>query len=208
MKRTALAIIALLALGPCATADTFRVTSGLIEQIGTAVDTISLVGSGFTASGDINIGPGVCRDALSVPEGFPIMGCAGNNWIGGSVDITQGTVSKNVGFGFDWMVWVTQEVIVPTGTGTQTITEPATFSSLTGCVNELFFPDCSPTTLVLPSEVLFSVTFTNDASGYQVLSESYTFTIPEPGTILLLGVGLLGLVFVGRKHFSPAQANS
>lgn len=193
MKK-AYAVVLFLILAPICSADTFQVASGTFDAL---TENLSLTGADFTALGSLYIA-GTCRDAYNLP-GSPIMGCAGQNWLAGLVTITQGGSSETIGFLFDWMVTITQDSIQPVSS--QTITEPATFSDLTGCVNEIEFPHCSPITLRMPSNVEFSVTFGPDAS---VESETYTLIdppidAPESSELAMLGIGF---VFVAIRWCS------
>jgi hypothetical protein len=201
MRKT-LWIFVLLVFVPRANGDSFQVTSGVFQPFGATGENLSLSGNGFTATGNINIGPGACwPDYL---PGDPIKGCAGINWVGGGiVTIKHDGVSEQVGYGFDFMIGISQADMFLSGATQATLSEAASFGTLTGCVDEIHFPDCTRISLVFPQDVWFTISLVQDplSGGYNVTSETYAFTTPEPdtGVLLLTGVGLFG--FVTRKHF-------
>jgi hypothetical protein len=196
MKRAALAILAVLAFGACARADTYDVTSGFFQPIGAAGDNISLSGDGFTATGDISLAPISCHSSFL--PGQPIAGCL-STWVSGLVTVAHDGVAEPVEYGFDWMLTFSQADMFFSGPTEAILSEPATFGPLTGCVDEIHAPDCAPTTLEMTGDILLTIALVQDpvTGGYDVTSEEYTITAPEPRTLPLLGVGLLGLMGLG-----------
>ena len=211
MKRTALAIIALLALGPCATADTFVdfvVTSGSISLPAGAVTLsgFTLSGDPFTATGSIHVSP--CQ--LDFGPGEAITPCgreaaAGGDLFTGGLLITVDGVVQQIGLGNgdDFPLLFTAAPLFLSGPTQATLIEPVGVG-LFGCYPLICvtgpFPGEVGVSFSIPGPELLTVDLVGDGSSYSVTSEVVTITAPEPGTILLLGAGFVGLGMVNRRR--------
>jgi len=189
-----------LLLVPVLRADTLQVTSGVIN---TFSDTATFYGNGFTATGTINIGPGACHPDF-IP-GNPI-GCGGANWVSGSLTVIGNGTTHEVNFGNNYEIIISQaDVFLPPGISQGTFSEPVTISSLSGCNSPGIFPECSSgtTTFVFPTTALFTVSVVWNAQQgeYDVTSESYSFPAAEPGSLVFLAAGLVGLVLLVSTKF-------
>jgi hypothetical protein len=198
MRKT-LWIIALLVFVPHAKAETFQVTSGFFQPIGAAGDNISLSGDGFTANGNIYLAPVACRGNFL--PGQPITGCAERS-VTGLVTLIHNGVEEQLEYGFDWNLPIGQASMLLSGVTQATLSETATFGPLTGCDNAAVFPACADTTFVIPGDALFTISLVQDpfSGGYDVTSEEYTITTPEPstGSLMLIGAGMSVLAFRKR----------
>jgi hypothetical protein len=194
-------IIAFLTFAPSARADTYQVTSGYFQPIGGTGNNIFLSGDGFTATGNIRIGPENCFP-YNFLAGQPITGCP-HNFVGGFITIVHNGVEETVGYGYNLQVGTSQADMFLSGATQATLSEPAVFGSLQGCVNEGYFPQCAPTILEFPGATTLTMSLTQDTfyGGYDVTSEVYTFSAPEPGTFGLVLLGI-GLVLVMRKRIA------
>src|SRR5215472_16221417 len=79
--------------------------------------------------------------------------------------------------------------------------EPAIFGFLVGCQDEqLTFPRCplGLTSVDFPATT-FQATVEEVPGGFEVTSEEYIFSAPEPSSFLLLGPSLIGLAGVFRR---------
>lgn len=207
MKRATLAVLALLALGPSVKADPtiiiYQATSGTIAVIPSSA-TFSFSGNGFTVHGEGEAAacPGVYilsgGIATITPCGPPlsIFAADGSGVVNG-IDYPF--------LNFESSVTITANPMLLSGATQATLSEPV---MITGGVN--FCPgllQCPGVnyTLLVNSPGTFNINLYLSGSaeegtlGYYVASESYIFATPEPGTLLLMGAGLLGLVFVGRR---------
>jgi hypothetical protein len=207
MKRAAWAILAVLALGPAVKADTFTVTSGYFLPLGSTPvsyfpsgDNLFMYGDGFTAVGNIQFAPINCY-AVFAP-GAPITGCESDFFIGLVTVTTSSGVEIPITFGYDFLMNIGQADMQLSGATQATLTEPAQWEGFTGCINVAFDPDCPHETLFIPGPVTLTMDLTQDPStgGYDVTSEKYIISTPEPGMIVLVGIGLVGLAL--RRRFA------
>jgi hypothetical protein len=200
-----MAILALLTLGPCVRADTFVVTSGYFQPIGAPGDNLFLAGDGFTAIGFIQLAPIGCHGEFL--PGQPITGCV-NDWITGVVNVTTSAgVVEQVEYGYDFLLDFSQADITLSGPTSATLVETASMSNINGCINVAFAPNCTPVDLIMPENMLLTINLVQIqddqspfAGGYEVTSEKYTISTPEPGMIVLVGIGLAGLAL--RRRFA------
>jgi hypothetical protein len=196
-------VIAFLVFVPCAKADSLQVTSGFFQPYGATGDDLMLSGNGFTLTGNLML-LGPCHGDF--PAGDPIIGCSGFSWVGDLLTLTQGGVSTPIGFGYDFGFTITQTPIFLSGATQATLSEPATFSVLQGCLGDTAasYPDCPMISFGFSAPILFTTTVTLDPSSgaYDVSSEEYLIAAPEPGTggLLLIGVGLLAVVTIMRNR--------
>jgi len=205
MKRSTLAVLAFLAFGTCAEADSLLVTSGVIQVYGPGAPTASLSGAGFTASG-VMFFTGACPNAIL--PGQQISGCAGFDFISGALTVVMNGVTRPVEFGNNVGTTITQAPMFLSGVTQATLSEPATIGPLVGCDNAAAFPACTETSFVITGDVLFTISLLQNpfTGGYDVTSETYTITTPEPGTLLLLGAGFAA-VGLWKRRFLRALPN-
>jgi hypothetical protein len=199
-------MIAFLGFLPCAKADTLSVTSGYIQIIGATGNNASFSGDGFTATGNVLfLGVPSCVGDTYVP-GQPFLGCAGFQFPFGSMTVSMNGTTQLVSFGANFLVEITQARMFLSGATQATLTEPATIVGLAGCTAPAFFPPCPTTSFAFPGPVMLTVSLTLDPTtgNYHVTNEAYTITAPEPGTriLLLMGIGLL-LVMGKRSNRLP-----
>jgi hypothetical protein len=97
---------------------------------------------------------------------------------------------------------ISQADMFLSGATQATLSEPARFGLPPGC-SQGIFPDCSFTFIGIPGDVTLTMSLTLDpfSGGYDVTSEVYTFSTPEPGTLGLVLLGI-GLVLVMRKRIA------
>jgi hypothetical protein len=193
-------IIVFLIFTPCARADTYLVSSGYFQPIGgTGGDNIFLSGDGFTATGNISVGAPNCFP-YNFRAGQAITGCL-SQFVGGVITVVHNGVEEQVQYGFDLMAFVSQADMFLSGATQATLSEPALFGLPAGCVDEVHFPNCTPTFLEFPSDTTLTMSLTQDTVlwGYDVTSEVYTFGTPEPSTFGLVLLGI-GSVLVVRKR--------
>jgi hypothetical protein len=83
----------------------------------------------------------------------------------------------------------------------QTVSAPTATTATTGTATGTNNLSASggTITLVSPFLVLIRGATTENRAGYAQLSLSFSNKIPEPGTLLLLGSGVAGLAFLGRR---------
>jgi hypothetical protein len=196
-------VIAFLIFAPSARADTYQVTSGFISIVGSIAGSVSLSGPGFTFTGGVT----VFSCPVTYAPGQPIQGCdvAGiPDFVLGGGTLVVGGVAKPFVM-IDGSLDIIQAPMFLSGATQATLTEPAELGGLSGCSGN-FIDKCSPPSqfveFTFPSAV-FTVSLTQDSftGGYDVTSEKYTFSTPEPGTwgLVLLGIGL---VLVMRKRIA------
>jgi hypothetical protein len=169
----------------------------------------------IAAGQDLNVNSGM--GGWTVAENFPIIGNITNTgapYITGQVNITAvnqnvihvgtGVRASTTGIAFT-LLPTTKEPTVPltsmitsTTTGTAMNTVTVTFTNPTATVtgSKSTTNGIGVVTLVAPTRVI-----TELAVGNTPVGVFYTFRfIPEPGSLLLIGSGVVGLVIIGRKR--------
>jgi PEP-CTERM motif len=207
--RKSLWVVAFLIFVPCVRADSFHVTSGFIQCIGPppsgATGNTSLSGDGFTATGSILL-LGPCLG--SVVPGQPVSGINADPGaiLGVLTPIMNGVSQPAVHF--DGFITIKQAPMFLSGVEQATLTEQVImFGDLNGCTapfNDLCGqPPYKNVSFSLAGDViLFTTTLTQNADGgYNVTSAGWTISTPEPGTAVLMLIGI-GLVLVMRKRIA------
>jgi len=115
----------------------------------------------------------------------------------GTVTAMAGVLANNVTVTVIASGWTTgmitvsdQTVSAPTATIASSATATGT-NSLTASGGSI--------TLVTPFLILIRGASVENRAGYAVLTLNFSNKIPEPGTLLLLGSGVAGLAFLGRR---------
>ena len=213
--RKILCILAFLGVVPLAKADQYPesldVTSGYIQLIGTSLNSNYLNGNGFTAVGGVSFAGVGCYPSNPIYPGDPVTGCDFRfpTSYNASFDVTQNGVTTSyfsavpdfITTGPYWQPFVFY------GNPSQvTFSESAFFPDIVACKPIPPFPagDCP---ISAQNQGIFTfaasqVTVTLDRQedgSYNITNEAFTFSLPEPSSLLLLGSGLLGLAGAFRR---------
>jgi hypothetical protein len=152
---------------------------------------LSIVGAGGTATATALGSPVTVTGAPWGTNSVQITGIASN-----VVTITNGTRSGLQGIAFTLSPTVNENTVTATfmfKMNTFAITQTNAF--VTGSRNTTSASGVGTVTLISPLRVITGLGFLLPASTRQIL----TF-VPEPGTLLLLGSGVIGLAIAGRKR--------
>lgn len=93
--------------------------------------------------------------------------------------------------------WTTGQIIVSDQTASAPTATTATTGTATGTNN--LSANGGSITLVSPFLVLIRGAASENRAGYAKLTLNFSNKVPEPGTLLLLGSGVAGLAFLGRR---------
>lgn len=211
MKRFAVVVFLVTISALAAKADTFQVTSGYIQPIGNSSGYNAVFfGDGFVAFG----GLGILTCPIEVVSGHAVVGCAGDEYIEGGLTVLTNTgFTEQVNFGANLLTVITQAPMFPTGAPLESLSESATISGMGDCNNTGPFPlapECAMTHFTFAGdEIWFTAIlqqnpfFTDDtgAPGYDILSEKYVISTPEPSSLLLLLAAGLLLAVPGLSRF-------
>jgi hypothetical protein len=199
MRPVCLWISMFLLLVPCVRADTLQVDYGFIQTYGGTgqAPTAFLSGNGFTATGAI-IFTGACPQQVLAGSAFT--GCAGFDWMSGQLTLDMNGVSRQLQFGNNFGVSISQAAMFVSGQTGLTVSEAATMTSISACPNAAADPGsplCPITTFLLPQDIFFSASLLPnlpDGSGvqtYTVQSERYAFSEPDMFVLFVSGVAVV-----------------
>jgi len=197
MKKFCLALLALataLAIAPAALADTFTyTTSGLFEPSG--LSTVTFGGGGNTSTLTYNDGSGTGVGTPTFTTGGSITSAATGMGAGvsGTFDLTINQTMPGIGSG-----------TIDSGTLSGAVTTntngvSVVFANTTLDLDGIFYTvDPLTVNLIAPN--------VNTGSGLGTSDIVLFVTTPEPGSLLLLGTGLLGLAFVAFRKAKATGA--
>jgi PEP-CTERM motif-containing protein len=210
MKRALFALIAWLAVAPSAYADfiSLEVLGGYLTRsssssTGLSNWELSLFGNGFEVHAT-NRAPGCSR--TQIQPGVPFTQCLGTNnefYFIGSGSVLSGGIAQQVNF--DDVFYILGGAPMSVSGATQAVlTQPVSFAG--GFVPCTGLPTCRPfeTTYFLNMNAMvgsYSINLQLNESGeaYNILEETYAFHVPEPSTLLLTAIGLLGVLVYSRR---------